>query len=60
MRASFKEIRFINTNIKEVLTKAFDVNKIDSLVFENCNIGVLKSQAVTEKVYLPYIDEVAH
>ncbi|XP_039438664.1 uncharacterized protein LOC120419870 [Culex pipiens pallens] len=50
LRASFKEIRFINTNIKEVLTKAFDVNKIDSLVFENCNIGVLKSQAVTEKL----------
>lgn len=50
LRASFRQIRFINTNIKEVLSKAFDVNKIDSLVFENCNIGVLKSQAVTEKL----------
>lgn len=50
LRASFKQIRFINSNIKEVLSKAFDVNKIDSLIFEDCNIGVLKSQAVTEKL----------
>lgn len=50
LRASFRQIRFINSNIKEVLSKAFDVNKIDSLVFEDCNIGVLRSQAVTEKL----------
>lgn len=50
LRASFRQIRFINSNIKDVLSKAFDVNKIDSLVFEDCNIGVLRSQAVTEKL----------
>lgn len=50
LRASFRQIRFINSNIKEVQSKAFDVNKIDSLEFEDCNIGVLKSQAVTEKL----------
>lgn len=50
LRASFRQIRFINSNIKEVQSKAFDVNKIDSLVFEDCSIGVLRSQAVTEKL----------
>lgn len=50
LRASFRQIRFINSNINEVQSKAFDVNKIDSLVFEDCSIGVLRSQAVTEKL----------
>ncbi|XP_055587705.1 uncharacterized protein LOC129740123 [Uranotaenia lowii] len=54
LRASFREIKFIGSTIKEVSMHAFDVNKIDSLIFENCEIGVLKSQAVTEKLLCKY------
>lgn len=50
LRASFRQIQFINSTIEEISTKAFDVNRIDSLKFENCNITVLRSQAITEKL----------
>ncbi|XP_062536746.1 uncharacterized protein LOC134205484 [Armigeres subalbatus] len=54
LRASFRQIQFINSTIEEISTKAFDVNKIDSLIFENCRIDVLKSEAITEKLLCRY------
>ncbi|XP_053688406.1 uncharacterized protein LOC128737730 [Sabethes cyaneus] len=50
LRASFRQIQFINTAIEQISTKAFDVTKIDSLIFENCKIERLMSQAITEKL----------
>lgn len=50
LRASFRQIQFINSTIEEISKKAFDVNKIDSLIFENCRIDVLRSEAITEKL----------
>ncbi|XP_058468274.1 uncharacterized protein LOC131440749 [Malaya genurostris] len=50
LRASFRQIQFTNTTIEQITTKAFDVNKIDSLILKNCEIGLLKSQAITEKL----------
>ncbi|XP_062701633.1 uncharacterized protein LOC115260725 [Aedes albopictus] len=54
LRASFRQIQFINSTIEEISAKAFDVNKIDSLIFENCRIDVLKSEAITEKLLCRY------
>lgn len=51
LRASFRQIKFTNSTIDEISAKAFDVNKIDSLIFENCRIDTLKSQAITEKLF---------
>ncbi|XP_065076756.1 uncharacterized protein be [Ochlerotatus camptorhynchus] len=54
LRASFRQIQFINSTIEEISKKAFDVNKIDSLIFENCRIDVLRSEAITEKLLCRY------
>lgn len=50
LRASFRQVQFINTTIEQISTKAFDVTKIDSLIFDNCVIGSLMPQAITEKL----------
>lgn len=52
LEASLKEIKFSNTYIGEIKSKAFDVLKIDSIVFENSSINVIRSEAFTEKVSL--------
>ncbi|XP_055524901.1 uncharacterized protein LOC129718292 [Wyeomyia smithii] len=54
LRASFRQIQFVNTTIEQISTKAFDVTKIDSLIFENCEIDRLMSQAITEKLLCRY------
>lgn len=48
--ASLKEIKFSNTHIGTVLTNAFDVIRIDSIIFEKCHIDTIQSDAFTEKV----------
>lgn len=48
--ASLKEIKFCNTYIGEIKTNAFDVLNLDSIVFDNCQINTIQSNALTEKV----------
>lgn len=50
LRTSLTEIHFINTNIQTINTEAFDVTNIDSIIFENCTIGVIQNRASPEKV----------
>lgn len=53
--ASLKEIKFSNSNIGEIKRNAFDVLKIDSIIFENCHIGIIRNQALTEKVSVCFV-----
>lgn len=48
--ATLKEIKFSHTRIGVVRTNAFDVIKIDSIIFENCHIDTIQANAFTEKV----------
>lgn len=57
--ASLKEIKFSNTHIGDVNSNAFDVLKIDSIVFENCVINTIQSKALTEKVSFGHNDSIA-
>lgn len=50
LRASLREIRFVGCAIETIESNAFDVIKIDSIVFENCQIGAIQGKALTEKV----------
>lgn len=47
---SLKEIKFSNSHIGTVRTNAFDVIKIDSIIFEHCYIDTIQANAFTEKV----------
>lgn len=53
--ASLKEIKFSNSHIGEIKQNAFDVLKIDSIIFENCHIGIIRNQALTEKVSVCFV-----
>ncbi|XP_055913954.1 uncharacterized protein LOC129947429 isoform X2 [Eupeodes corollae] len=53
--ASLREIRFFNCTIGTVNSGTFDVISIDSIKFEECKIGVIKSRAVTEKLYSKHL-----
>lgn len=53
--ASLKEIRFFNCTIGTVNSGTFDVIEIDSIKFEECKIGVIKSKAVTEKLFSQHL-----
>lgn len=48
--ASLREIRFVNCSIGTINAGAFDVIKINAIVFEGCRIDVIKARAITEKV----------
>lgn len=48
--ATLKEIKFSNTHIGAVRSNAFDVIKIDAIIFEHCNIDTIQTNAFTEKV----------
>lgn len=48
--AKLKEIKFSNTHIGKIRTRAFDVYSIDSIVFDNCYIDTIEANAFTEKV----------
>lgn len=48
--ASLKEIKFSNSRIGTIQTNAFDVIKIDSIIFEKCTIDTIQNNAFTEKV----------
>lgn len=50
LHATLREIRFIGCSIDTIETNAFDVLKIDSIIFENCQIGLIQANAFTEKV----------
>lgn len=45
-----KEIKFTNSEIKEISTGAFDAIEITSIVFENCSIGSIQMKATTDRV----------
>ncbi|XP_055846453.1 uncharacterized protein LOC129912281 isoform X2 [Episyrphus balteatus] len=53
--ASLREILFFNCTIGTVNSGTFDVISIDSIKFEECKIGVIKSRAVTEKLYSKHL-----
>lgn len=48
--ASLREIKFNNCTINTINSGSFDVNNILNIIFENSNIGVIKSRSITEKV----------
>lgn len=48
--ATLKEIKFSHTHIGAVRSHAFDVIKIDAIIFERCNIDIIQTNAFTEKV----------
>lgn len=48
--AALKEIKFSKTHIGTVRANAFDVIKIDAIIFEHCNIDAIQTNAFTEKV----------
>lgn len=48
--ASIREIKFVNCTIGTINPGAFDVNNINSIIFESCRIDAIKSRAITEKV----------
>lgn len=48
--ATLKEIKFSQTHIGTVRTNAFDVIKIDAIIFEHCHIDAIQTNAFTEKV----------
>lgn len=50
LHATLREIRFVGCSIDTIETNAFNVLKIDSIIFENCHIGSIQSNAFTEKV----------
>lgn len=50
LHATLREIRFIGCAIETIESNAFDVLKIDSIIFENCHIGAIQSKSFTEKV----------
>lgn len=45
-----QEIRFVNSDIRNVQTGAFDVLKIASIIFDRCRIGVIQSNALSVRV----------
>lgn len=50
LEAPLKEIKFTNSRINEIMTGAFDVITINSIIFENCILGKIQKHAFSEKV----------
>lgn len=48
--ASLKEIKFLNSTINKILSGTFDVISINSIIFENCDIGTIMNNTATERV----------
>lgn len=45
-----KEIKFANSEIQDISSRAFDAIEITSIVFENCSIGSIHMKATTARV----------
>lgn len=54
MDASMKEIKLSNCRIDTIKSHTFDVVSINSIVLENCDIGVIESNFTTNKVCSRY------
>lgn len=50
LEMSLHEVRFENSTIKTILAKAFDGAGGNAIIFRNCQIDVIASNAFTEKV----------
>lgn len=50
LHANFREIKFNDTSIDVIRKNAFDVLEIPSIIFENCRIGTIEANAMTNKV----------
>lgn len=50
MDATMREIKLVNSRIDAIKMNTFDVLKITSIVFINCDINVIEANATTEKV----------
>lgn len=48
---TLRTIRFFNCTIGTVNSGTFDVIEIDSIRFEQCKISIIKSRAITEKLF---------
>lgn len=49
-KVSLREVLFEECKIGTINAGTFDVNTINSLIFRQCEIDIIKSKAVTEKV----------
>lgn len=54
LSAQLKEIKFSNTHIGKIRTHAFDVIRIDSIIFNDCYIDTIEANAFTEKVCIDF------
>lgn len=52
LQTSLKEIRFERSQIGTIEAQAFDVTEVNAIDFCKCQIGVVKSNAFTDKVKL--------
>lgn len=50
LHANFREIKFSDTTISRIKRNAFDVLEIPSIIFENCHIDEIETNAMTDKV----------
>uniref|UniRef100_A0A1I8MBC7 Right handed beta helix domain-containing protein n=1 Tax=Musca domestica TaxID=7370 RepID=A0A1I8MBC7_MUSDO len=53
--ASIREIKFVKCSIGTINPGAFDVNQINSIIFESCRIDAIKSRAITEKLLSEHV-----
>lgn len=49
LRVAMKEILFVNTRINRITEKAFNSERIISIGFVDCHIGVIQEKAFTDK-----------
>ncbi|XP_053950721.1 uncharacterized protein LOC128858454 [Anastrepha ludens] len=53
--ASLREIKFSNCSIGTINSGSFDVNNINFIAFVNSRIDVIKSRAITEKLFSMHV-----
>ncbi|CAD7090981.1 unnamed protein product [Hermetia illucens] len=51
LQGIFRQIAFYNCTIGNITGKTFNVLEINAIIFDNCRIGVINTNAITEKVW---------